>query len=109
LIFLNIIKKGINILLNDFYTNDNDDIEPVINIPFNDLPKIERENECEDNIPLIENRKFDCVDDYPLAMAYVPFQRFENLYPADKGYDAGTLFMDLDKPYHGHRIRKGAI
>ncbi|MBR0235102.1 MAG: spore coat associated protein CotJA [Clostridia bacterium] len=34
-----------------------------------------------------------------LAMAYVPSQRFENLYsPADALW-TGTLFGDLNKPY----------
>lgn len=36
-----------------------------------------------------------------LAMAYVPFQKFENLYPPEKALDSGTLFSDLDKPFEG--------
>ena len=36
-----------------------------------------------------------------LAMAYVPFQRFENLYESDKALDRGTLFACLDLPFYG--------
>ena len=41
-----------------------------------------------------------------LAMAYVPFQRFENLYEPDKALSRGTLFACLDMPFHGGRERR---
>lgn len=106
--FMDIIKKGINNLLNNFYTNDNDDIEPVINIPFN-KPLIRREYECEEIYPLVSNKKFDCVDDYPLGIVYAPFQRFENLYPVNQAHCAGTLFKDLYKPFLGYLDKRGAV
>ena len=37
---------------------------------------------------------------YPLAMAYVPWQHLE------KGYQAGTIFPELDKPFTGRRCVK---
>lgn len=37
----------------------------------------------------------------PLAMAYVPNQKFENLYEHGEGWHRGTIFADLDKPYEG--------
>lgn len=37
----------------------------------------------------------------PLAMAYVPMQRFVNLYSAADGFEAGTIFKDLDLPFLG--------
>ena len=47
------------------------------------------------------------VDSLPLAMAYVPWQHFtqmnENL---EKGYKAGTIFPELDKPFTGRRCVK---
>lgn len=43
----------------------------------------------------------DCINSLPLAMAYVPSQRFENLYEAKDGWHRGTIFADLDKPYEG--------
>lgn len=43
-------------------------------------------------------------DEFPIAMAYVPWQRFngicENL---EKGYCDGTVFPELDKPFTGRR------
>ncbi|MBO4453043.1 MAG: spore coat associated protein CotJA [Clostridia bacterium] len=36
-----------------------------------------------------------------LAMAYVPFQRFENLYDPEKALARGTLFACLDLPFTG--------
>lgn len=51
---------------------------------------------------------FSCVDNFPLAMAYIPMQKFENIYSLDEALCAGTLFKDLDKPFLGDRNgRKG--
>lgn len=41
-----------------------------------------------------------------LAMMYVPFQRFENLYDPEKALERGTLFAELDMPFYGSK--KGA-
>lgn len=41
----------------------------------------------------------------PLAMAYVPMQKFVNLYDAADGFQAGTIFKDLDLPYLGGMAR----
>lgn len=34
-----------------------------------------------------------------LAMAYVPWQKFENLYNSTMALNRGTLFKDLDFPF----------
>ncbi len=36
-----------------------------------------------------------------LAMCYVPYQHFENVYDDEKALDRGTLFADLDLPFVG--------
>lgn len=36
-----------------------------------------------------------------LAMMYVPYQRFEKLYPDEKALERGTLFEELDMPFYG--------
>ena len=36
-----------------------------------------------------------------LAMMYVPYQKFENLYDADTALSRGTLFKSLDLPFYG--------
>jgi len=33
------------------------------------------------------------------AFAYVPYQRFENLYSAEDALRHGTIFCDLDIPF----------
>ncbi len=38
-------------------------------------------------------------DDFPLAMAFVKNQTELNLYDTEKGYSAGTIFSDLNKPF----------
>lgn len=35
----------------------------------------------------------------PLAIATVPMQRFENLYPLETAFYHGTLFQALDLPF----------
>lgn len=37
----------------------------------------------------------------PVAMAYVPWQRFGRLYELDKALQTGTIFAELDKPFLG--------
>ena len=35
-------------------------------------------------------------EDYPVAMAYVPWQRWGTLYDPEKGLECGTIFPDAD-------------
>lgn len=65
------------------------------------------EKQQNDSCP-INKCDFSCIDDFPLAMAYIPMQKFENLYSMDEALFAGTLFKDLDKPFLGGKAeRKG--
>ena len=41
------------------------------------------------------------LDELPLAMAYVPMQKYGMTYEADNALEKGTLFPDLDKPFLG--------
>lgn len=36
-----------------------------------------------------------------LAIAYVPEQKWRNLYTPDVGFEQGTVFSELDKPFLG--------
>lgn len=36
----------------------------------------------------------------PLAMAYVPMQKLENIYEPTHALKRGTLYPELDKPWH---------
>lgn len=40
-----------------------------------------------------------------LAMAYVPYQAFENLYDESTAFSRGTLFKGLDLPFVGAKRR----
>lgn len=46
--------------------------------------------------------------EYVLAMAYVPWQYFTNVYEPDKALEVGTIFPELDKPFlvEGRGCRK---
>lgn len=43
----------------------------------------------------------DKADGFPLAMAYVPWQRYSDPYPVCKAFVRGTIFEALDKPFMG--------
>lgn len=43
----------------------------------------------------------DSVDVCPLAMAYVPFQRWCNTYEPAEALSRGTIFPELDLPFLG--------
>lgn len=38
-----------------------------------------------------------------LAIAYVPWQRWNQTYDLEKALQVGTIFPDLDKPFLGKR------
>ncbi len=40
----------------------------------------------------------------PLAMAYVPFQRWGNIYDPYRALQRGTIFPDLDLPFCGREL-----
>lgn len=43
----------------------------------------------------------DLLNGLPIAMAYVPWQEWCGLYPAEKALCRGTIFEELDKPFWG--------
>lgn len=45
----------------------------------------------------------DQLKGMPLAMAYVPWQPYCNLYCASEGFQHGTIFKDLDLDFLGRR------
>ncbi len=49
----------------------------------------------------------DNISKFPVAMAYVPWQKFEKLFDdLEKAYCIGTIFPELDKPFTGRRCVK---
>lgn len=45
--------------------------------------------------------KHDVLEDMPLAMAYVPWQTWRNIYDTEKGFHHGTIFQELYLPFLG--------
>lgn len=39
------------------------------------------------------------LENFPLAMAYVPIQQFETIYELDEALHNGTIFPELNKPF----------
>lgn len=44
---------------------------------------------------------YDELSGMPLGMAYVPWQDWCALYEAEKGFQCGTIFEKLNKPFMG--------
>ena len=76
----------------------------------NNVSFYNRENSCgcgnrpdnnrpADRFPEPPCYQMDPLGSMPLAMAYVPWQRWQNLFEADKGYHCGTIFQELRKPF----------
>lgn len=52
-----------------------------------------------DNLP-----PMDGAGDYPIAMAYVPWQKEPKMYEnLEEGFCNGTIFPELNKPFCGKR------
>ncbi|MBO5912436.1 MAG: spore coat associated protein CotJA [Clostridia bacterium] len=41
------------------------------------------------------------LKDLPIAMAYVPMQKWTEVYTEEDALCRGTLFPELDKPFYG--------
>lgn len=41
------------------------------------------------------------IEEFPIAMAYVPWQKWEQPYEPEVGLNKGTIFPDLFKPFLG--------
>lgn len=52
------------------------------------------------------DEKIFANDNIPLAIAYVPMQRWQLLYEENIALDRGTIFRDLDKPLIGEEAVK---
>ncbi len=47
------------------------------------------------------------LEKMPVAMAYVPWQCWEELYDLNRGYKTGTIFPSLNKPFMENSFCKG--
>lgn len=44
---------------------------------------------------------------FPVAMAYVPWQRLDEMYTPETALQRGTLYPELDKPFMGCTVMSG--
>lgn len=58
---------------------------------------------CGDNCGNKESNLDKCIDSLPLAMAYVPMQKWRNVFEACEGLAHGTIFEELVLPYYTER------
>ena len=84
----NISAKGSKYFSHTFFQ------EPYDNTKLKNLKGIEMQDY------MYENN----IDKFPVAMAYVPWQKFDKMYEdLEKAYRIGTVFPELDKPFTGRR------
>ena len=60
-----------------------------------------RQNCCREtgNIACGESISYDQLQMMPLAMAYVPWQQWQNVYECSKGLEHGSIFEELILPF----------
>lgn len=63
-------------------------------------PETPQENGAEAALATVRCRDLDGL---PLAMAYVPMQKWRELYEPEMGFSRGTIFKELDLPFLGDR------
>ncbi len=65
---------------------------------------VKRESTCSCQIDsMFMNQEVckDSLEQMSLAMAYVPWQKWNDIYEICKGFQRGTIFAKLDKPFWG--------
>lgn len=64
------------------------------------------QNTCQDSCqipasnPCMNTPSFP-LKEMPIAMAYVPWQKWQKIYDVCEGFQRGTIFSELDKTFHG--------
>ena len=61
------------------------------------MPGFSVQNTCTNTAPGHLERN------YTVAMAYVPWQQWQRVYPMEQGFRQGTIFPDLDRPVYPRR------
>ena len=70
------------------------------NIPVPPLPEQKSKNYwCDECVG--DYSKTDVLQEFPVAMAYVPWQQWRKLHDLGYGFQCGTIFQELEKPFRG--------
>lgn len=72
------------------------------------MPSAPRPSKPAESCRCTENKNdfYHHADELPLAMAYVPMQKFKTVFPLGKALHVGTIFPELCKPFVGKRGMK---
>ena len=66
---------------------------------------MEPRSRCEYDMSMKQRRKWhhhhEGVDSMTVAMAYVPWQHWNQIYCPEEGLQYGTIFPELNKPFYG--------
>lgn len=78
------------------------------NRPQTPEPEVPENNGQDGCRPCLKDMNCDCGTAVPQqimmpAMAYVPWQKWQQPYDYMKGLETGTIFPDLDLPFSGYR------
>lgn len=66
----------------------------ICNIPVPPLPEQKSKNYCCDEC-VGDYSKTDVLQEFPVAMAYVPWQQWRKLHDLGYGFQCGTIFKSL--------------
>ncbi len=69
-------------------------------MPVRNMPGSDAYADFESSCALPEE---DGMRGYPIAMGYVPWQHWHDIYEPEKALYRATIFMELDKPFSGYR------
>ena len=58
---------------------------------------------CYCNNKMQKRIQYNNFDNLSLAMAYVPWQKWQSVYEPEKAINIGTIFPELNKPFTGRR------
>ncbi len=50
------------------------------------------------------NNPQDCMQNKALAMAYIPWQKWDTVYKEEVALERGTIFPELDLPFLGEEV-----
>lgn len=53
--------------------------------------------------PARHTEAFNKIDTFPLGIAYVPMQHYDQMFPLSRGLKEGTIFPELCLPFCGRR------
>ena len=75
------------------------------NMPSCNMPRYESPRNMNGEMDhYLRNHHSSCqCGEYPIGMGYVPWQDFRDLHDPEKALHAGTMFIELDKPFTGRR------